>query len=284
MFRNLTLFASPKGWQPDATMIRNNLSAPNILGSGWTIVRDDEPYINVFGQIFMVLETQKKLLPTSVVNKEAKLRFAKFVEKFGEDSLTKATKREIKNSVLEELYKKAFITSTFTKVWINPKDGILGIDSISDSRIDEVFKYLMALDFKGTRLKTEIIPSSFMVNLMLSEEELTNFTADRSCELKGDEGRSVKYKNEPLDTDDVKDHISQGKRPVNLAMTYNNKISFVLHDNLGIGKIGLIDIESQEAESKEEQFDNDFTLITSECTELIKALTVELGGVADHAQ
>ena len=284
MFRNLTLFASPKGWQPDATLIRNNLSAPNILGSGWTIVRDDEPYINVFGQIFMVLETQKKLLPMSVVNKEVKLKSDEFANKHGRSALTKTIIRGIKESIYEEMYKKAFITSTFTKVWINPKDGILGIDSISDSRIDEVFKYLMALDFKGTRLKTEIIPSSFMVNLMLSEEGLTNFTADRSCELKGDEGRSVKYKNEPLDTDDVRDHISQGKRPVNLAMTYNNKISFVLHDNLGIGKIGLIDIESQEAESKEEQFDNDFTLITSECTELIKALTVELGGVADHAQ
>ena len=60
------------------------------------------------------------------------------------------------------------------------------------------------------------------------------FTIDRDCELKaaGEEKSAVRYVKHPLDGDEIageiKAHLASGKLPTKLALTWDDRISFVL--------------------------------------------------------
>ena len=69
----------------------------------------------------------------------------------------------------------------------------------------------------------------------LSEKEApAGFTIDRECELKqpDSEKSTVRYARHTLDIDEVGEHIRQGKLPTQLALTWNDRVSFVLNERL----------------------------------------------------
>ena len=67
-----------------------------------------------------------------------------------------------------------------------------------------------------------------------------------------------------------------------LAMTWGDKISFVLDDKLQIKRLSFLDILKEEAdgqaENEEERFDLDFTLMTGELAKFVPELVAALGG------
>jgi recombination associated protein RdgC len=97
------------------------------------------------------------------------------------------------------------------------------------------------------------------------------FTVDRDCELKaaGDEKSAVRYVRHPLDGDEVagRDQIPP-RLPANcrrkLALTWDERISFVLTEKLEIKRLAFLDVLKEEAEKSaehaDEQFDADFRL------------------------
>lgn len=70
------------------------------------------------------------------------------------------------------------------------------------------------------------------------------FYIDQECELKasGDSGAVVRYGRHPLDIEEVRQHIEQGKLPTKLALTFDGRVSFVLTDGLRLRSIQLQDV------------------------------------------
>ena len=69
-----------------------------------------------------------------------------------------------------------------------------------------------------------------------------------------------------------------------LALTWRDKISFVLNDKLQIKRLVFLDILKEQSdgqsENEAERFDLDFTLMTGELAELVTDLMLALGGEA----
>ena len=108
---------------------------------------------------------------------------------------------------------------------------------------------------------------------------------DRECELKAaDESKAVvRYTRHALDTDEVAQHIALGKMPTRLAMTWNERVSFVLTEALQIKKIAFLDTVFEEAskaagDGKDDNFDADAAIATGELVQLIPDLLEALGG------
>lgn len=277
--KNLTIFRSPPGWKPELDKLEHKISVPGTLGYAWKDIREGNPYINVEGNICLVSELQKKLLPASVVNRELKIREEAEKQKLGVSRLGKRQLRDLKEAIINEMFVKAFITSKLTSVWIDTKNDLLCIETTSNSVADDIYKKLIQdLNYKGTRIKTVISPVNFMSRLLLNDDQAGLFSVGMDCAIQDEDGRSIKYKKEPLDTKEVKNHILNGKRPIKLSLTHDDKIEFTINENFVIGNISLIGIENEEAETAEEKFDNDFTLITYECAALISALVDAMGG------
>jgi recombination associated protein RdgC len=110
----------------------------------------------------------------------------------------------------------------------------------------------------------------------------SDFTIDRECELKAsDESKAlVKYAKHPLDIKEVRDHIKQGKIPTKLALTWKDRVSFVLTENLAIKKIAFLDsvFEGGSQVDGEDNFDADVAIATGELQLLIPDLLDALGG------
>ena len=126
-----------------------------------------------------------------------------------------------------------------------------------------------------------------MADWLAGGEAPFGFTIDRDCELKSvaEEKAAVAYKRHPLEgdvADEVKSHLAGGKMPTRLALTWDERISFVLTEKLEIKRLAFLDILKEEAEKSaecaDEQFDADFALMTGELVRFIPQLVEALGG------
>jgi recombination associated protein RdgC len=107
---------------------------------------------------------------------------------------------------------------------------------------------------------------------------------DRDCELKApDENKStVRYSRHTLEIDEVAEHIAAGKVPTQLAMTWNDRVSFVLSEAGQVRKLKMLDVVVKEAEDTrgkdDEGFDTNAAILTGELSALIPDLLEALGG------
>ena len=123
-----------------------------------------------------------------------------------------------------------------------------------------------------------------MANWLLTQEPPAGFTIDRECELKAsdDSKAVVRYAKHPLDIEEVQKHITDGKRPTRLALTWDDRVSFELTHGLLIRKITFLEGTGDGAAGgkKEDNFDADVAIATGELGQLVPALLDALGGEA----
>jgi recombination associated protein RdgC len=131
-------------------------------------------------------------------------------------------------------------------------------------------------------LQTQVAPATAMAEWLATREAPAGFSIDRECELKqpDSEKASVRYARHTLDIDELAAHIQQGKLPTQLAMTWNDRVSFVLTEALTLKKIKLLDVvlEGAAPPQGDDDFDADVALCTGELRQLIPDLISALGG------
>jgi recombination associated protein RdgC len=165
------------------------------------------------------------------------------------------------------------------------------IDAATSKRADEVTEWINkstdALSF--TPVKSRRGPASAMTEWLVEGEGPSGFSIDRECVLQSplEEKSTVRYTHHSLvDTDEIRNHITQaGKVPVQLALTWEDRVSFVLTDKLEIRRVSFLDIvrgdREADAESAEEQFASDFTLMTAMLGRFLSELLETLDGVEE---
>lgn len=257
-------------------------SGMDMQSRGWLPPKgDNEPLVHASGQQIMIsLGVEKKLLPATVINQFAKVRAADIEEQQGYKPGRKQMK-EIKEAITDELLPRAFAIRRKTYVWIDPVNRFLVIDAASIAKADEVVEMLhktidgISLAF----IKTQMSPSAAMTVWLSGSDTQSGFTIDQDCELRGrgDAAATVRYVRHTLDDDEVKKHIKAGKEVTKLGLTWNDRISFVLHENLQLKRITPLDsIKPEDEES--DAFDTDFYLMTNELNNLLPAVFDILGG------
>jgi recombination associated protein RdgC len=128
-----------------------------------------------------------------------------------------------------------------------------------------------------------------MTNWLLAGEGPVNFTLDQDTELRSPaEGNAtVRYVGHALEADDMRRHIEAGKQCMRLAMTWNDRVSFVLTPSLTIKRLSPLDVLKEAADptaqNDEERFESDFVLMTAELGRLFVDLADALGGEAESA-
>ena len=124
-----------------------------------------------------------------------------------------------------------------------------------------------------------------MSGWLSTKEPPQYFSVDRECELKAaDESRAVvRYTRHALDTDEVSQHIAMGKVPTRLALTWGDRVSFVLTEAMQLKKITFLEsvfegAAASPADGKDDNFDADVAIATGELRKLIPDLLEALGG------
>jgi len=300
MFKNLIIYRTGADWRPTPEFLAEAIGkapfvecAPTQQKSiGFVPPRGEAhaPMVErVDGQMILKLRTEVRSVPVATVLKRVDEIAAQIEDQTGRKPGRKQRK-ELKEQALHELLPMAFTKTGDTLVWINPESRTLVVNSASQSKADEVVT-LLAQTLTGLSMslvQTQTSPAAAMAHWLGSEDGAENlvvdhaFTIDRECELKStDEMKSVvRYGRHNLDTDEVKQHIVSGKVPTKLAMTWRDRVSFVLTDSMHIRKVAFLDVvfEGAVSSDKGEAFDADVAISTGELGQLIPDLVDALGG------
>ena len=297
-FKNLQLYRLPTPWNIDLAKFEELLGrGPFVkcpsnqpMSRGWVSPRRDGTLVFSLGRQWMIaLSVEQRLLPSSVVNEEVKERAEAMEAQQGYAPGRKQLK-ELRERVTEELMPRAFTRRRTTYVWIDPTNGWFCVDASSPAKAEEVIEHLRhCLDeFPLSMVHTQTSPQTAMADWLAGGEAPAGFTIDRDCELKaaGEEKSAVRYVKHPLDGEEIsgeiKAHLASGKLPTKLALTWDDRISFVLGEKLEIKRLAFLDLLKEEAEKgaerADEQFDADFALMTGEFARFLPQVIDALGG------
>lgn len=291
-FKNLLVYRINK-WDVIPAILEEKLSqnaiqacsAMEMQRLGWVSPKEEgQPFVHTLGsQMLICLGVEKKLLPTTVINKFAKSRAAEIEEQQGYKPGRKQMK-QIKEAITDELLPRAFALRRNTYAWINPIDGILVVGAANLAKADELIEMLIkTIDgISLTPVKTSTSPAATMTSWLAGDHLSSAFTIDRDCELRaaGEEKSTVRYVRHTLESEEIARHITAGKEVTRLAMTWNDKVSFVLHENLQLKRISPLDILKDQADGsdQEDMFDTDFAIMTGEVKKLLVDILDALGG------
>ena len=256
---------------------------------GWVEPRGHAhgPMVEVIGgQWLLKLMMEVKVVPGSVVKRKVQDQLDHIEATTGRKP-GKKEKREISEEARLALLPMAFSKQSSVQVWVDPAAGFLLTDAGSQAKADEVMTWLIkAVDGLVVQLvNTQTSPASAMSGWLSTKEPPQSFSVDRECELKAaDESRAVvRYTRHALDTDEVSQHIAMGKVPTRLALTWSDRVSFVLTEALQLKKIAFLEsvfegAAASPADGKDDNFDADVAIATGELRKLVPDLLEALGG------
>ena len=296
MFTNLTLFrinppvildlAAIESCLRDACFSPCGLTQEKSVG--WIAPRNESGLLveSIGGHWIMKLRIETKSVPAEAINRAVAESCTQIETTTGRKPGKKET-RELKDEARLTLLPMAFTKQSAVLLWIDPTTRLLVIDATSSGRTDEVLTCLAkTIDGLGAMLlQTTQSPVSAMADWLLSQESPAGFSIDRECELKAadDSKAVVRYSRHALDIDEVQQHISHGKLPTRLALTWEGRVSFVLTGALQIKKVTMVngvldDSAATAGDGKDDRFDADVAIATGELSALIPALLGALGG------
>lgn len=293
MFKNVIVYRIGPGWSASVAQMEAGLQGARFVecgasqekSMGWIEPRGEAhgPLLEaVGGQLMLKLMIETRTLPGAVVTRKVKERVAQIEASSGRKPGKKET-RDIKDDIRLELLPMAFTKQCSVVVWIDREAQLLVVDAASQAKSDEVVTALVkSLDGLALSLiNTRVSPTAAMSQWLTSQEAPAGFSVDRECELKAaDESKAVvRYSRHPLDNDEVKKHVMEGKLPTRLALTWDDRVSFVLTESLQLKKLVFLEVVFDGASAgKDDGFDADAAIATGELRKLLPDLLEALGG------
>lgn len=295
LFKNIVVYRIGPEWSPppleelEAELQRlafRPCEPTQERSSGWVPPRGTEHAAmveSVAGQWILKLAVERKSVPGGAVRAELEER-CKAIEAERGRKPGRKEKKELKDEIVLTFLPRAFSKRSSHVLWIDLESRTLVIAAGSMKGAEPVVKDLVDLmaELKHvlplSPISTSLAPATAMAGWLTSRQPPDGFTIDRDLELKnaGEEKSVVRYARHSLELDEIGQHIEEGKLPTQLALTWNDKVSFVLTEQLAIRKIDIRGID--EAPKGEDGFDADAAIATAELSGLLPQLLASLGG------
>lgn len=303
-FKNIFVYRLPKRWNAAKEDIDLSLKsyahqAPSALemktmGFVPPFFEDEEsPFLFALDSFWLAkLTIESRILPASVVN-QTLMEKLQSIQKEKGFLPNRKERLDLKESILEELMPRAFLTSKQMLAWMDVQNGFLLVNAASPNAADSMIEMLndAIVRFPLKNLHTEKSPQTVMTQALLNPENLKDFSLAKHCVLEScDENKeSVRYNNHFLQggkiQEEIKAHIQSGKVPKALGLYYKERFSFVLTDKMQIKNIRLEedlfkerDDSLSHTEDEKSRFVADFLLMSAEFSQFLPDLIQFLGG------
>ena len=298
MFKNLTIYRIAPLWPADLDPIEQAMTKGQFVPCGATQEKSvgfvpprgelHGPRVeDIGGQWILRFKSEVKTIPGQALARRVAEKAARIEKETGRKPGRKETK-DLKDEAKLDLLPMAFANEACTWVWIEREARTLVLDTASQSRADTIVSLLVELlpGLSVSLLNMKTSPQASMAHWLATQEPPAGFSIDRECELKAaDESKAVvKYGRHPLDIAEVQEHIKQGKLPTKLALTWDDRVSFVLTEGLQIKKLAFLDSVFEGTKADEGGFDTDVAIATGELRKLIPDLIEALGGEAKPSE
>ncbi|UXH41166.1 recombination-associated protein RdgC [Pseudomonas promysalinigenes] len=248
---------------------------------------EDAPLVHVSGEFLLIAaRKEERILPSSVVNDAVKEK----VEEIETEQMRKVYKKErdqIKDEIIQAFLPRAFIRRSMIFAAIAPRLGMILVNSASAKRAEDLLSTLRevmgSLPVRPATVK--IAPTATMTDWVKSQQAAEGFYVLDECELRdtAEDGGIVRCKRQDLTGEEIQLHLSTGKVVTQLALAWQDKLSFVLDDKMVIKRLKFEELLQEQAEQDggdeaAQQFDASFQLMMMTFAEFLPALFEVLGG------
>ena len=294
MFSNLTIYKFTELFDLTANELEEAIEGNRFVpcgkheefSLGWTPPIGETLVHACNGFMMLCLKREEKVLPASVVNEMLSDEIAKIESRDGCAS-TRKQKSSLKDELIFELLPRAFSHSKNTHAYIDPVGGWIIVDAASAAKAEELLSYLRKClgSLAVTPINTTNNPVGVMTEWLISGVVPQGFVINDECELQSMEDTKtiVRCKHHNLSLPEITHHLETGKQVVKLAMTWSDRLSFVLDENLAIKRLKFLDIIQDqmadiEAEDEAARFDADFSIMSLEIARFLLLLVEVFGG------
>ena len=241
---------------------------------------------SVQGHWILKLLIESKSVPGHLVRRKADEEAANIEAQTGRRP-GKKQMRELRDDVLLSLLPQAFARQSSVLVWLDMKARRLVLNAGSQGKADEAVSALLKAmpGLSIALLQTATTPQAAMTEWLLAptpEDWPADLCVERECTLKatGEDAASIRYVRHHLLSDDVRKHVTEGKLPTQLALSWDGRVAFVLTETLQLKKVQFLDgvMDASGTDKDEDRFDADVALSTGLLSPLLDSLIEALGG------
>lgn len=237
------------------------------------------------GLTMICAKREEKILPAAAINLALEEK-AKAIGEAESRSVGRKEKQSLKDEIIFSMLPKAFSKVSLEYAYIDHKENLIVVNSSSAKRAEDLLSKLReALGLlRCIPVSAKNIPTQVMTHWLQTNQLPAHFELGEECELQASkDGRVIRCKKQDLTASEILSHIQSGMFVSKLSLNYREGITFVIDDQLAIKRLKFDDTVSEKAnernpESKAEQFDADFAVMTIELRALIKDLLAAFGG------
>ena len=248
---------------------------------------EDAPLVHVSGEYLLIAaRKEERILPSSVVNDAVKEK----VEEIETEQMRKVYKKErdqIKDEIIQAFLPRAFIRRSMIFAAIAPRLGVILVNSASAKRAEDLLSTLREVmgSLPVRPVTVKIAPTATMTDWVKSQQAAEGFYVLDECELRdtAEDGGIVRCKRQDLTGEEIQLHLSTGKVVTQLALAWQDKLSFILDDKMVIKRLKFEELLQEQAEQDggdeaAQQFDASFQLMMMTFAEFLPVLFEALGG------
>lgn len=239
----------------------------------------DESLLRVInGFAVICLQIEEKILPSSVIYQNLQ-EAVKEIETTQNRKIRSKEKMALKDDIVMSLMPRAFSKFTRIYAYIDITNHWLVLGLANAKKTD-----LFLSAFKKS-ITDDIHPitvnhlSSMMTGWLTTQPYAPSFAIEKSCALQDpkQENRTIRCKNQDLFAPGIQALIKDGCHAIQLALSWNDRVQFVLTNTLALSSIQFQDellkeASEVEAETKQQQFDADMFIMTGTFSNMLTDL------------
>lgn len=296
-FKNLQIFQLKDGFGHDEEVLEQSLNGERFRGcgplesmvQGWHPPqgRDSDQLCFASNGCFLVcLKKEEKILPASVIN-DILADKVQEIEEAEARSVRRKEKQQIKEEIVHDLLPKAFTRSSLTYAYVDPVANWILVDSSSAKKAEDLVSQLRKSlgSLPAVPLSVKLSPPEVMTGWLEGRDLPGDIELADQCELRdpSDEGGIVRCRRQDLGSDEIQAHLNAGKRAVQVAVDWKERIAALITDEPAAKRLRFADeLIEESADSAGDDlsvlFDTDFTLMSSELRRFVGRLIEMFGG------
>lgn len=237
------------------------------------------------GYIMICARKQEKILPPAAIKEMVDEKVLELQARQMRNVYRKE-QRNIKEDVIVSLLPRALTRSSVIYAYFAPKQNFLIIDTASANKAEEFMDHL-----RQALGSLPVVPLSChsdaaeVMTRWVQHQPPAGFELDSECELRNPRASAniIRCKNQELESDEVLGHIKAGKRVIQLAISWQQALRFILTEDFAIKRLRFEDIVQDQAASEEDdfaaQFDQDFAIMSLQLSQFLDELLQAFSGI-----
>jgi recombination associated protein RdgC len=290
-FKNLAIYRFTEPFNLSSEILEQKLQqqpfrpcgSQDEFSFGWTspMGKTSDSLVHANNGFMMVCaKKEEKVIPAPVINEMLQERISEIEEREAR-KLPGKERTRVKDELIFELLPRAFAFSRKTYAYIDSQGGWLVVDAASPKKAEDLLSQLRKClgSLPVVPIGASLKPAGTMTAWLLQHNEPNDIVIEDECELRSpeEEGGIIRCKRHDLALPEIKNHLDSGKQVIKLAISWADRLSFVLDESLSVKRLKFLDLIQEqaadtEADNEAEQFDADFSIMSAELSQFFPRL------------